>query len=71
MEKIKGLVPINNLCGHKIGQYTIHDGKAVPNIKIPYNKRIEEGEVYAIEPFITIEDGDTYEDPEKKFALYA
>ena len=61
--KMRGLVPIGSLCGHKIGQYTIHDGKAVPNVKISYDKRVEEGEVYAIEPFVTIENGETYEDP--------
>jgi methionyl aminopeptidase len=42
-----------DLCGHNIGKYQIHNGKAVPNIKIPYNMRMEVGEEYAIETFPT------------------
>lgn len=44
---------IPELCGHKIGKYKIHDGKAIPNIKINYPIRMLENEVYAIEPYVT------------------
>jgi methionyl aminopeptidase len=49
-----GLQPISNLTGHKIERYTIHAGKSVPNVPGMNGTRIEEGEVYAIEPFVTL-----------------
>jgi methionyl aminopeptidase len=48
-----GLQPISNLTGHKIERYTIHAGKSVPNVSGMNGTKIEEGEVYAIEPFVT------------------
>ncbi len=48
-----GFKPIRNLTGHLIKQYVLHAGAFVPNVKTPNNKKIEEGEVYAIEPFCT------------------
>ncbi len=46
--------PISNLGGHKLGQYTLHAGSFVPNTPQPENTtKIEEGDVYAIEPFST------------------
>jgi methionyl aminopeptidase len=48
-----GLRPISNLTGHKIERYSIHAGKSVPNIGWMNGTKIEEGEVYAIEPFTT------------------
>ncbi|MBO0888827.1 type II methionyl aminopeptidase, partial [Candidatus Bathyarchaeota archaeon] len=49
-----GLRPISNLTGHKIERYTIHAGKSVPNVAGMNGARIDEGEVYAIEPFVTL-----------------
>ena len=51
-----GLRPISNLTGHKIERYTIHAGKSVPNVSAlgMNGARIEEGEVFAIEPFVTL-----------------
>ncbi len=51
-----GLRPISNLTGHKIERYTIHAGKSVPNVPLMNGTRISEGEVYAIEPFVTLAD---------------
>ena len=51
--KIEKINIMRDLCGHKIGSYKIHDGKAVPNINIHYPLRMETGDFYAIEPFIT------------------
>lgn len=51
--KVCPLKTMRDLCGHSIKPYKIHGGKAVPNISIPYNKRMVAGEFYAIEPFIT------------------
>ena len=50
-----GYRPIRNLTGHSIERYTIHAGKSVPNVpQLLNNGRILEGEVYAIEPFVTL-----------------
>ena len=49
-----GLRPIANLTGHKIERYNLHAGKSVPNVSGMNGSRIEEGEVYAIEPFVTL-----------------
>lgn len=51
--KIYELEVMQELSGHKIAPFTIHAGKAVPNIKIFYPVRMKENEFYAIEPFIT------------------
>lgn len=51
------LKSMKDLCGHSILSYQIHGGKAVPNISINYNKRMDKGEFYAIEPFISTGDG--------------
>jgi methionyl aminopeptidase len=46
--------PISNLGGHRLGQYNLHAGSFVPNTPQPENTtKIEEGDVYAIEPFST------------------
>jgi methionyl aminopeptidase len=55
--KIENINIMKDLCGHKIGPYKIHAGKAVPNVKIYYPLRMEIGEFYAIEPFITTGNG--------------
>jgi methionyl aminopeptidase len=54
------VVPVKStmdLCGHQIGRYHIHAGKAVPNIKINYKERMKIGEQYAIETFPTTGSG--------------
>jgi len=42
---------IEDISGHNLGCYKIHNGKAVPNIKIDYNLRMQPNEFYAIEPY--------------------
>jgi len=50
-----GYRPIRNLTGHSIERYTIHAGKSVPNSSQLLNgTKVLEGEVYAIEPFVTL-----------------
>ncbi len=53
-----GFKPISNLTGHSIKQYVIHAGVSIPNIWIPGTPRLEVGTIYAIEPFLTLQDGD-------------
>jgi methionyl aminopeptidase len=49
-----GFQPIRNLTGHKIERYNLHAGKSVPNVSGIESGRFEVGEVYAVEPFVTM-----------------
>jgi len=49
-----GFKPIRNLTGHKINRYNLHAGKSVPNVSGIESGRFEVGEVYAVEPFVTL-----------------
>jgi methionyl aminopeptidase len=51
-----GLKPISNLTGHQVGRYLIHAGKSLPNVSHLSLSRISEGEIYAVEPFVTVAD---------------
>jgi methionyl aminopeptidase len=51
-----GCRPIRNLTGHKVERYTIHAGRSVPNVSGPAPGRFEAGDVYAIEPFVTVKE---------------
>ena len=55
--KIHKVNVCRNLCGHQILPYKIHGNKVVPNIKMNYHNRMNEGEVYAIETFPTTGEG--------------
>lgn len=49
-----GLKPIANLTGHQIGRYMIHTGRSLPNVSHLSTSRVNTGEVYATEPFVTL-----------------
>lgn len=51
--KSQGFLPVANLTGHSLDQWNLHSGLSVPNIKENNQQRIEEGDVLAIEPFVT------------------
>jgi methionyl aminopeptidase len=52
----RGFKPISNLTGHSVGRYLIHAGTSIPNVmQISFGK-VKAGEVYAIEPFVTLPD---------------
>jgi len=51
--KSRGFKPIENLTGHQLENYDLHAGISIPNIKVPFDKKLEEGMVLAIEPFAT------------------
>ncbi|MGB9914980.1 MAG: type II methionyl aminopeptidase [Candidatus Bathyarchaeales archaeon] len=54
--KNRGFKPISNLTGHSVGRYLIHAGTSIPNVvQISFTK-VQAGEVYAIEPFVTLPD---------------
>ncbi|HEY1211595.1 MAG TPA: type II methionyl aminopeptidase [Nitrososphaera sp.] len=53
-----GFMPIHNLSGHSLQQYTIHAGKSIPNIWTRGSSfTLLPNEAYAIEPFVTTKDG--------------
>ena len=54
--KLNGYRPISNLSGHMLQQYVLHAGKNVPNVKESFSPKVNPGEVYAIEPFLTFID---------------
>ncbi len=48
----KGARPISNLTGHKLARYVVHSpGYSIPNVGSFGGHTIQEGDVYAIEPF--------------------
>jgi len=51
-----GFKPVSNLTGHQVGRYLIHAGKSLPNVSHFSLSRINEGEIYAVEPFVTVAD---------------
>ena len=55
--KQMGGIPIANLSGHSLEQYTIHAGKSVPNIWSIGPFSFQATEAYACEPFVTTTEG--------------
>lgn len=58
------LRPIENLTGHMLARYSLHGGITVPNIKTRHGDTMQEGDVFAIEPFSTSGAGRVGELPE-------
>ncbi len=52
--KNRGFKPISNLTGHSVGRYLIHAGTSIPNVAQFSLKKVKAGEIYAIEPFVTL-----------------
>ena len=53
----RGYRPIANLTGHGLGQYVLHQSPTIPNIAVNGGVVLEEGMVFAIEPFATTGSG--------------
>ncbi|MEM2933128.1 MAG: type II methionyl aminopeptidase [Candidatus Pacearchaeota archaeon] len=55
-EKINefGFRPIYNLTGHEISKTSLHGGKTIPNYNNNDKTKLEENDVIAIEPFVTL-----------------
>lgn len=49
----QGLYPVANLTGHSMDQWILHSGLSIPNVKENNSHKLEEGDVLAIEPFVT------------------
>jgi methionyl aminopeptidase len=52
--KNRGFKPIANLTGHSVGRYLIHAGTSIPNVMQVSFAKVKAGEVFAIEPFVTL-----------------
>jgi len=51
----RGFKPISNLTGHSVGRYLIHAGLSILNVSETVSlAKVKAGEVYAIEPFVTL-----------------
>lgn len=50
----RGCKPVSNLTGHQLGRYVVHTGKSLPNISHFSMAKVNQGEIYAIEPFVTV-----------------
>jgi methionyl aminopeptidase len=55
-----GFKTIENLTGHTLGRYVVHAGKSIPNLYMPGMPTLKKGEVFAIEPFLTLSSGAGY-----------
>jgi methionyl aminopeptidase len=53
--KSYGYKPISNLTGHQVGRYLVHAGTSLPNVPQLFSSKIKLGGVYAIEPFVTVQ----------------
>lgn len=56
--KARGAKPISNLTGHKLARYVVHAGASIPNVASRDHHVIQEGDVYAIEPFAVPNDAE-------------
>jgi len=50
----RGCKPVSNLTGHQLGRYLVHTGKSLPNVSHQSIAKVNIGEIYAIEPFVTV-----------------
>ncbi len=55
-----GFKTIENLTGHTVDRYTVHAGKSIPNLYMPGMQDLKIGDVFAIEPFLTLGSGAGY-----------
>jgi methionyl aminopeptidase len=49
-----GFRTIENLTGHTVDRYLVHAGKSIPNLYMPGMQSLKKGDVFAIEPFLTL-----------------
>jgi len=52
--KTRGCKPVSNLTGHQLGRYVVHAGKSLPNVAHLSLAKVIVGEIYALEPFVTV-----------------
>ncbi|KXA90322.1 hypothetical protein AKJ37_00645 [candidate division MSBL1 archaeon SCGC-AAA259I09] len=62
--KEQGYNPVSNLTGHTLKPWSLHGGVSIPNVEKDTDEELEEGDVVALEPFITDGEGEVEEMPE-------
>ncbi len=55
--QVRGYHPVSNLTGHGLARYSIHTPPSIPNISFHGGVVLEEGMVFAIEPFASTGSG--------------
>jgi methionyl aminopeptidase len=68
--KNRGFKPISNLTGHSVGRYLIHAGTSIPSISGFNPHKVKTGEIYAIEPFVTLPDAIARVDDSPQTTIY-
>ena len=66
-----GFKPISNLTGHKIEPLLLHAGVEIPNIKTKDPYEFSTGEVFACEPFATLEEGAGYVKETEEVSIFS
>ncbi len=59
-----GYSTIENLTGHNLERYSLHGGVSIPNVEKEKDYDLEEGDVIALEPFVTDGEGEVEDSPE-------
>lgn len=68
--KNRGYKPISNLTGHSVGRYLIHAGTSIPNVSQVSLNKVRSGEIYAIEPFVTLPEAIARVDDSSQITIY-
>jgi len=68
--KNRGFKPISNLTGHSVGRYLIHAGTSIPSVSGYNPQKVHTGEVYAVEPFVTLPDAIARVDDYTQYTIY-
>jgi methionyl aminopeptidase len=68
--KNRGFKPISNLTGHSVGRYLIHAGTSIPSVSGFSPSKVRSGEVYAVEPFVTLPDAIARVDDREQKTIY-
>jgi methionyl aminopeptidase len=66
----RGFKPISNLTGHSVGRYLIHAGTSIPNVSQVSLTKVKSGEVYAIEPFVTVPEATARVEDASQMTIY-
>ncbi len=66
----RGFKPISNLTGHSVGRYLIHAGTSIPNISQLSLTKVHIGDIFAIEPFVTLPDAARHVDDAPETTIF-
>lgn len=66
----RGFKPISNLTGHQVGRFLVHAGTSLPNVSHVFSSTIKLGNVYAIEPFVTVKNAAGRVEDDKESTIF-